>query len=186
MSYIPVGTLLTYTATIKYFLTHGYTDWQSLSAALSDQLRNNLPGQEELDVESSGGSTNFLSASINLSLQVLNNGVDHGDENDVKSIIDGTIQGLGSQIISSSITKIQLPNNPLDDNSNQIIVTGANSNAPAPTNDTSKSSSGGLFSGLSLSGGSIFGLSTTVIIVAIVALILLLPGGFLKIAKGVR
>jgi hypothetical protein len=174
MTYCPVGTLVTYTATISASLTKGYTSWATLSAQLSNDLRSQLSGLEELDVEASNGSSagssfsSFLSGSFTLSMQVLNNGVDHSDENDIKSIIDGTIQSYGNQIISSSITSVTTPNNP-------TVNTGAISNASPPTSP----SSGGILSGLSLpslSGGTIFGISTIIVIIAIVALVLLLPG----------
>ena len=175
MTYIPVGTYLTYTATVQPYLTKGFTSWSELASKLSNDLRNELPGQEELDVTSSNGSNNYLQFNFNISLQVLNNGVDHGDENDVKSLIDGVIQGYGNNVVSSSITKIQLPNNP-DDGTAEVINTGANSNAPPPTNTTSSSSGKGLFSGFSLGGASIAGISITTIVIVLIIAVLLLPG----------
>ena len=176
MAYIPVGTLLTYTATIKWSIFDKLSDWQTIAAQLTTDLRNELPGAEELDVQSTNGSRNVLSNTISLTMQVLNNGVDHSDENDIASIINGTIQGYGNTLVSGNITDYKLPNSPTQS-------TGANSNAPIPS---SSASTGSIFSGFSLSGGSIFGISTVVIVIAIVALILLLPGGFGKALKAVH
>jgi hypothetical protein len=173
MSYIPVGTLLTYTATIKWSIFNKYSDWNTIAAQLTNDLPN-LPGMEELDVQTANGSRNVFANTISLIMQVLNNGIDHGDENDIASIINGTIQSYGNELISGNITQIKLPNSP-------PIDTGANSNAPLPSSSTSTSS---IFSGLSLSGGTIFGLSTTIVIIAIVALVLLLPGNARKLIGG--
>jgi hypothetical protein len=182
MSYIPVGTILTYTC--KYNATTGhlgsvvFTNWSQIVAQLSIDLKN-LPGLEELDVQTSDGSNNYISGDSTFTMTVLDNGVDHGDENDIKGIIDGTIEGYGVTIISSSIPKFQLPNNPEDDQSGKTIDTGAGSNQPPPSPPLKLPS-------LSLSGGSIAGISITVIIIGIVALILLLPSGFGRALGAVR
>lgn len=190
MTYIPVGTYLTYTAQVIPYLTKGYTDWQSLSIALKNDLPN-LPGMEELDVEASNGSSSVLSFSgqFSISIQVLNNGVDHSSETDIQAIIDGTIMSYGNSVISSSITQIQLPNNP--GQSPSIINTGATANAVAP----STPSSGNILSSLLPSGSSVSSVlgtsglitgGTILLIVAIFALILLLPSGFGKALRAVR
>lgn len=188
MTYIPVGTLLTYTATVQTYLTRGYTTWNTLAAALKNDLQANLPGEEELDVEASNGTNSVISLSntFSLSIQVLNNGVDHGSETDIQAIIDGVIQGYGNQVVSSSITNITLPNNPGDDiNQGQTISTGAISNAPLPQAPTTSSFSlSKLIPTLGTTGTLTTGL--VILIVAIFALILLLPGGFGRAVRAVR
>lgn len=195
MSYIPVGTTLTYSATWKFFsgtLGLNNVSWQSMAARLSNDLPN-LQGQEDLEVSSPNGSTGTLAGTESLTIQVYNNGVDHASEFDIASIINGVIQGYGVTVVNGAITAFTLPNNP-DDLSNdpdnvqagQTVITGA-VNAVAPA--TTASSGNSLLSSLSLgnlSGGSIFGISTTVVILGIVALILLLPGGFGRAVRAVR
>lgn len=164
--YIPVGTRLTYTAAFKTYDTTAST--------IVSMLKNDLPnlqGAEELDVETSDETTNFFSPNT-LSITILNNGVDHASEDDIRSIIDGTIQGYSQveQLVSSSITNIQLPNHPPE-------ATGAGSNQPAP------STSGFSLSSLLPSTGTKLLTSSTIIIIAIVALIILFPQNFLKLFK---
>lgn len=178
MTYIPVGTRLTYTASFTSLVTSASEMVAKLKADLP-----NLQGMEELDVETAEETTNVFSANT-FSLTVLNNGVDHADEHDIQSIIDGTIQGYSSllnpiDLVSSSITKITLPNNPESD-SPININTGAGSNQPAP------STSGFSLSSLLPSTGTKLLTTGTIIIIAIIALILLLPGGFARVFKTVR
>lgn len=182
MTYIPVGTLLTYTAQVQIYLTKGYTDWQSLSTQLKSDLPN-LPGLEELDVESANGSLNILSPStFNISIQVLNNGVDHASETDVQSIIDGTIQGYGNGLISSNISQIQLPNNP--GQAPTTINTGATPAAAPPSTPSSVPDLSKLLPSISPTATLTSGF--VILIIAIVALILLFPSGFGRALKAVR
>jgi hypothetical protein len=180
MTYIPVGTRLTYTAQVSNSIIsfHGFNNWETLSNQLKQDLPN-LQGMEELDVESASGNNPInLSGNFSVSLAILNNGVDHGDEHDIQSIIDGTIQGYGNQLLSSSITQIKLPNNP-DDGTLQVINTGAPSNVPPPSQSNSS-----IFSGFSLSGGSIAGISITLIVIVLIIAVLLLPGNARRLVGG--
>lgn len=189
MTYIPVGTYLTYTAQVQANLTSGYTSWEQLSAALKNDLPN-LPGLEELDVESANGNDNVLSISgtFSISMQILNNGVDHSSETDVQSIIDGTIHGYGNTVVSSNIASIQLPNNPTP------ISTGATPNVAAPS--TAGSGTIGSLLPSVPAGQSVLGtlLGTTgtltgglvILLVLIVALILLFPSGFGRALRATR
>lgn len=180
MTYIPVGSRLTYTCVFQYNLVTRAPDPQALVSKLKNDLPN-LDGLEDLEVENAhGGNLGFLSTTQNIELTVLNNGVDHGDENDIKSIIDGTIQNYGVQLVSSNITQIKLPNNP-GETQGQTIRTGATSSTPPET-----PSSGGLSSLFNFSTGTKLLGTGTIIIIAIVALILLLPGGFAKVVRTAR
>lgn len=174
MTYIPVGTRLTYTASF----TSVFTTASAMIAKLKADLPN-LPGLEDLEIETSQETTNVFSPNT-FSIVVFNNGVDHADEHDVQSIIDGTIQGYSTlvdpiHLVSSSITQINLPDNPTD-----TVNTGAASNQVA-----SSSSGFSLSSLLPSTGTKLLG-TGTIIIIAIIALILLLPGGFARILKTVR
>lgn len=173
MTYIPVGTRLTYTCSF----TSTFTTASAMIAKLKNDLPN-LPGYEELDIETSEETTHVFAPNT-FSITVLNNGVDHADEHDVQSIIDGTIQNYSTfydpiHLVSSSITKIQQPNEPPE-------ITGAGTNQPKEKD-----------SGFSLS--NLFSPSTgtkllgtgALIIIAIIALILLLPGGFARAFRTVR
>ena len=186
MTYIPVGTRLTYTATYSRYsggLLLGL-GWSDLGSKLKTDLPN-LQGQEDLEVENVSGSTSILLGNEGISLDVLNNGVDHSSETDVQSLIDGTITGYGIQLLSSNITSITLPNNPGDDiNQGQTIATGAVANAPPPT--TPSSSSGFSLSSLLPSAGTKLGAGFILLILGIIALIFLLPGGFAKSLKAIR
>lgn len=183
MTYIPVGTILTYTAQVDVYLTHGYNNWENLVA----QLRNDLPnlqGMEQLLVSNSSGNSSILDPlHFSVSLEIVNNGIDHGSELDIQSIIDGTIQGYGNGIRGSNITKIKLPDNP-DDGSPQVIDTGVTSNAPPPSTPNSSPSIFSGFKGFSLSGGSIAGISITVIIVVLIIAVLLLPKNARRLVGG--
>lgn len=180
MTYIPVGTRLTYTA--------AFTSVFTTASAMIAKLKNDLPnlqGAEELDVETSEETTNVFAPNT-FSITILNNGVDHGSEDDIRSIIDGTIQGYSTlvdpiHLVSSSITKITLPNNPDSD-----TVTPTTINTGASSNQAPASSSGFSLSSLLPSTGTKLLGTTTIIIIAIVALILLLPGGFARVLKTVR
>lgn len=177
MTYIPVGTFLTYTAQVTVYLTTGYTSWQDLIAQLKNDLPN-LPGMEELDVSAANGSSSILDPRhFSISLQILNNGVDHGNETDIQSIIDGTIQGYGNAVVSSNITSIKLPDNP-------EINTGATSNAPPPITPTN---SGGILDSLGLSNistGTKLLTSGTIIIIILIIVVLLLPTNARKLVGG--
>lgn len=180
--YIPVGTRLEYTASYRRYSSGIWvgTSWTELASKLKNDLPN-LQGMEELDVETSNGSTAILPLPSNnetISLRVLNNGVEHADENDVKSLIDGTIQGYGIQLISSDITNITLPGD-------RVISTGAQSNAPATIDNSTANSGfnlGSLFG--SIGTGTKLLTSGTIIIIVIMALVLLFPASVLKLMKG--
>lgn len=184
MTYIPVGTVLTYTCTYTYNpLTSIYKDnsWSSVAGKLANDLPN-LPGMEELDVQNSNGSTSLLSTQESLSINVLNNGVDHASETDVQSIIDGTIQGYGYTVIGSNITHIQLPNNPPPPNQ-LSINTGATPNVAAPATASLPNLSNLL---PSISPTATITSGFVILLIAIVALILLLPQGFGRAIRAVR
>lgn len=183
MTYIPVGTRLTYTAQINTAFYKIFQTPADIIAKLNTDLKN-LPGAEEFDIENSSASAAVF-GSPSISITVLNNGVDHGSETDVQSIIDGTLQAEGVQVISSDITQIQLPNNPLDDNSGEVIQTGATPSQLPATPNTAGLGLGGLQIP-SLSTGTKLLTSGTIIIIAIIALIFLLPGGFARSLKAVR
>jgi hypothetical protein len=179
MTYIPVGTILTYTAQVNTSLLNGFNGagtLENLLAKLKTELETNLAGYEEFDVSNAHGNPSFVGPS-SISLNVLNNGVDHGSESDVQSIIDGTLQNMGVPLLSSNITSIHLPNNP-------VVNTGATSNEPYVNPDGTPKPESSIFSGFSLGGGTIAGISITVIIIAIVALVLLLPGNARRLVAG--
>ena len=184
MSYIPVGTTLVYNAQVSVDFVLQSLD--TIIANLSNQLRSELPGAEELDVISSSSKQSVFGQS-QITLQVLNNGVDHSDENDIASIITGVLQNDGVQVVGSNISSFTLPNNPGDDtNQGQTIGTGATQAVALPSTQTSSSS---LFSNLKLPSLGTTGTLTTgfvILIVLIVALILLLPSGFGKALRAVR
>lgn len=184
MTYIPVGTILTYTASLNSNLLGGFGGAGSLPNLLvqfGNTLKTELPGAEEFDVEASHGSPSFAGPS-QISLDILNNGVDHGSEIDCQAIFDGVLSNMGVSVVSSSITKIQLPNNP-GDATVTTIATGAPSNLP-PAPPVSPS--------VPFSLSNLFGTTGTltsgfvILIVLVVALILLLPKGFGQAIRAVR
>lgn len=180
MTYIPVGTILTYNAQIS--VDYVLQSLDTIISTLANQLHSELPGYEEFDVlESANHQAVFGQSSI--TLKVLNNGVDHSDENDIASIISGQLQSMGVEVVSSSISSIQLPNNPGE--KPEILQTGATQQVALPTTVTPSKSS---------TATSLFSLGTTgtittgfvIIIIAIVALIFLLPTGFARSLRAVR
>lgn len=179
MTYIPVGTRLTYTAQIHTSFINIFQTPADVITRLKQDLLN-LPGLEELDIENSSATALTL-GNPTIALILLNNGVDHSSETDIQSIIDGTLQNEGVQVISSNISQIQLPNNP-DEGNGQVINTGA---VPAQQAPSTNQNSGGL-SLPNFSTGTKLLTSGTIIIIAIVALILLLPRGFARTLKAVR
>lgn len=187
MTYIPVDARVTYTAQIHTSVFDIFGTLSGVISKLKQDLQYNLPGYEEFDIENSSG-TSATFGNPTISLVVRNAGVDHGSEDDVKSIIDGVLIQEGVTVVSSNITQIQQPLDPQSDNSGQVTSTGALAiNAPPSTNNSSPIST--LTSALGLgsltTGTKLLG-TTTIIIIAVVALVLIFPSGFIKLIKGGR
>jgi hypothetical protein len=183
MFYFPVGARMTYTAKIGAGTT-GFSSVDSIVSKVRNDLQSNLSGQEELDVETVQTDVTLLGPSTVI-MTILNNGVDHGDENDARSIVDSVFQNY-TNLIGSSVTKVTQPLDPNDGSTTSSpLATGADSSfragitaAPSIWDNLLSSA------GLSTSSKLITGL--VVVIIAIVALALLLPGGFIQLARGAR